>query len=44
MEGVLGHKDAGFDLANGEKPCGLDYADEIAHLFESTDHAQCAPD
>lgn len=36
--------DVGIELVNGENQCGLDRAHELVCMFESTEHACCAPD
>lgn len=42
MKGVLGGlQDVNVQMANGEKPCGLNYSDDVS-LLESTEHAQHA--
>lgn len=41
---VGGLLDVSFELVNGEKSCGLDWADDHVCVFESMKDAQCAPD
>lgn len=43
MEDALDLWDAAVEVANGEKPCNLDYTDDIVCPFQPMGHAQLAP-